>query len=74
MSARIGTFETEAAQVRADDGVTIRDAERLAYYRIYRAVHGGPPRGDPGLPKECPDCHARGPEGTYCRVCGAYPI
>lgn len=28
----------------------------------------------PALPKECPGCHARGRDGTYCTVCGAYPI
>jgi len=69
-----GGFPAEAARVLAEDGVAIRDAEHLAYYRIYRAVFGGPPRPDPSLPKECPGCHARGPEGTYCTVCGAYPI
>jgi asparagine synthase (glutamine-hydrolysing) len=64
----------EAARILAHDGVRIRDAEHLGYYRLYREVFGGPPRSDPALPKECPGCHARGPEGTYCTVCGAYPI
>jgi len=73
-AARVADFEAEAARVLATDGVRIRDAERLAYYGIYREVFGGPPRADASQPKECPDCHARGPEGTYCRVCGAYPI
>jgi asparagine synthetase B (glutamine-hydrolysing) len=72
--ARVAGFDAEAARVFASDGVRVRDAERLAYYRIYRDVFGGPPRPDATKPKECPDCHARGPEGTYCRVCGAYPI
>lgn len=67
-------FAEEAARVLTQDGVRLRDAEHLAYYRIYRTVFGGPPRGDHSLPKECPGCHARGPEGTYCTVCGAYPI
>jgi asparagine synthase (glutamine-hydrolysing) len=73
-TARVDDFEAEAARVRASDGVRVRDAERMAYYRIYRDVFGAPPRPDPAQPKACPDCHARGPEGTYCRVCGAYPI
>lgn len=73
MSDQVADFPGEAARILAEDGVRIRDAERVAYYRIYRDVVG-PPRGDPAMPKECPDCHARGPEGTYCRVCGAYPI
>lgn len=68
------TFLPEAARILAEDRVRIRDAEHLAYYRMYREVFGGPPRADPALPKECPSCHARGPEGTYCTVCGAYPI
>ncbi|MBI2772956.1 MAG: hypothetical protein HYX56_00475 [Chloroflexi bacterium] len=65
---------SESGRVHAEDHVRIRDAEHLAYYRMYRTVCGGPPRADPSLPKECPGCHARGPEGTYCTVCGAYPI
>jgi asparagine synthase (glutamine-hydrolysing) len=73
-AARVPAFEEEAARVLASDGVRVRDAERMAYYRIYREVFGGGPRPDPEQPKACPDCHARGPEGTYCRVCGAYPI
>ncbi|GAC1457786.1 MAG: asparagine synthase C-terminal domain-containing protein [Candidatus Limnocylindrales bacterium] len=73
MSARVTDFPGEAARILREDGVRIRDAERVAYYRIYREVLG-PPAGDLAMPKECPDCHARGPEGTYCRVCGAYPI
>jgi asparagine synthase (glutamine-hydrolysing) len=73
-AARVPDFEAHAAEVFAADGVRVRDAERMAYYGIYREVFGGGPKGDPTKPKECPDCHARGPEGTYCRVCGAYPI
>lgn len=64
----------ETERILARDRVRIRDAEHLGYYRIYRDVFGGPPRADRSLPKECPACHARGPEGTYCTVCGAYPI
>lgn len=67
-------FVPEAARILAEDRVEIRDAEHLAYYLMYLDVFGGPPRGDPALPKECRGCHARGPEGTYCTVCGAYPI
>ncbi len=75
VAARVGdTFAAEAARILEQDRVRIRDAEHLGYYRLYREVFGGPPRPDPSLPKECPGCHARGPEGTYCTVCGAYPI
>lgn len=75
LAERLGPiFPSEAARILAEDRVVLRDAEHLAYYRVYREVFGGPPRADPSLPKECPGCHARGPEGTYCTVCGAYPI
>lgn len=74
MEGSVTDFGTAAAAVRERDNVRIRDAESLAYYRLYREVFGGPPRPDASLPKLCPDCGARGPEGTYCRVCGAYPI
>ena len=67
-------YTTESAAILAADHVRIRDAESLAYYRMYRGVFGGPPQADPSMPKLCPDCGARGPDGTYCRVCGAYPI
>lgn len=73
MTDQVADFPGEAARILKEDGVRIRDAERVAYYRVYRAVLGRP-QGDAAMPKECPDCHARGPEGTYCRVCGAYPI
>lgn len=73
MSEQVDDFPREAARIFKEDGVRVRDAERVAYYRMYRDVFGAP-RADPAMPKECPDCHARGPEGTYCRVCGAYPI
>jgi asparagine synthase (glutamine-hydrolysing) len=75
IAAGVGdAFAAEAARILDQDRVRIRDAEHLGYYRLYREVFGGPPRPDPSLPKECPGCHARGPEGTYCPVCGAYPI
>lgn len=72
---RVGQqYEEEVARVLACDGVRIRDAEHLAYYRIYRGVLGRSPRGTGDGSKECPGCGARGPGRTYCRVCGAYPI
>lgn len=75
VAARVGDdLAAECARILAEDGVRIRDAEHLAYYRLYREVFSGPPRSDQLQPKECPGCHARGPEGTYCTTCGAYPI
>ncbi len=66
-------YDAEAKRVLERDGVRIRDPEHLAYYRIYRDVFGRSPRGTGDGPKECPGCGARRPDGTYCRVCGAYP-
>lgn len=74
MRGTVADFPAAAAAVLVSDGVRIRDPESLAYYRLYRETFGGPPKANATLPKECPDCHARGPDGTYCRVCGAYPI
>jgi asparagine synthase (glutamine-hydrolysing) len=75
VAARAGDgFAAESARILAEDRVRIRDAEHLGYYLLYREVFGGPPRADPSFPKECPGCHDRGPEGTYCTTCGAYPI
>lgn len=67
-------YEAEAERVLARDGVRLRDPEHLAYYRIYRDAFGRGPRGSGEGPKTCPGCGAHGPDGTYCRVCGAYPI
>jgi len=67
-------YEAEAAEVLARDGVRLRSAEHLAYYRIYRDVFGRSPRGSGDGAMECPACGARRPEGTYCRVCGDYPV
>jgi asparagine synthase (glutamine-hydrolysing) len=74
MARTVADFAADAELALARDGVRLRDAESAAYYGLYREVFGGPPRADPAMPKACPECRARGPEGTYCRVCGAYPI
>lgn len=66
-------LEAEAARAATADGVTIRDAEHLAYYRAYRR-HNPPPRElAPGADRRCPDC--RGPlpaAARFCRTCGWY--
>lgn len=72
---RVGPrYEAEAAGVLARDGVRLRNAEQLAYYRIYRDVFGRSPRGSGNGAMQCPAGGARRPEGTYCRVCGDYPV
>ncbi len=74
MADLVADFAAEAEWILASDHVRLRDPESLGYYRLYRGVFGGPPKPDSEQPKSCPECHARAPEGTYCRVCGAYPI
>jgi asparagine synthase (glutamine-hydrolysing) len=36
--APAGAFEAEAARIRADDGVALRDREHLALFRLFRAA------------------------------------
>ncbi len=57
-----------------EDAVTIRDKEHLFYYEIFRNVVGIPhPVNEYG--KLCPYCNSNViNNGTFCRICGAYPI
>lgn len=72
LADRLGDdLEAEAAGVADEEGVEIRSAEQLAYYRAYRRHHPPPADRDPGTDRRCPDC--RGPlagDATYCRTCG----
>jgi asparagine synthase (glutamine-hydrolysing) len=56
------------------DGVRIRDKEQLAYYEIYRRIHG-PPRPLDLSRRACPACGSNVPDAaTFCTTCGEYPI
>ncbi|MDG6918674.1 MAG: hypothetical protein JRN62_04465 [Nitrososphaerota archaeon] len=56
------------------DGVRIRDKEQLAYYDVYRRVHGPPRPLDPSR-RACPACGSNVPDAaTFCTTCGEYPI
>ncbi len=62
-------------EILANDRVDIRDAEHLAYYRVFRAAFGE----DVPIPRfasdPCGGCGYELPDRRtdYCRVCGAFP-
>jgi asparagine synthase (glutamine-hydrolysing) len=64
------------AEVHRDDRIDIRDAEHLAYYRVFRKVHLGRLGERTFEPATC--CAHCGfglprPTSTFCLTCGAYP-
>ncbi len=60
------------------DNVTIRDKEHLYYYQIYRKYFPAPiddPANQIQTYKICSYCKSKlGYHGSFCKVCGAYPI
>jgi asparagine synthetase B (glutamine-hydrolysing) len=68
-------FEAERRRILAEDRVTIRDPEHLAYYRRFRAVFPDGLAGPRFGPSGCDGCgYDLEPPGTLlCRTCGAYP-
>lgn len=75
-AARISDLEFSQKKKKYfdDDGIVIRDKERLFYYEIYRSEFGKPHTEDNSA-KACPDCGSNVKEGTaFCRICGAYPV
>uniref|UniRef100_A0A7C3FDC4 Asparagine synthetase domain-containing protein n=1 Tax=Candidatus Methanomethylicus mesodigestus TaxID=1867258 RepID=A0A7C3FDC4_9CREN len=66
-------FKEAALKVKEVDGVTLRNAEHLQYYQIFRALFG-PPK-PPASGRACPFCRgAVNGETRFCRTCGAYPV
>jgi asparagine synthase (glutamine-hydrolysing) len=71
----VETLEAEKERIAREDRVEIRDAEHLAYYRIFRRVFGDAPP----LPRYLGECCAKcgfqlpTPESTFCVTCGAWP-
>ncbi len=57
------------------DGVDLNSPERLWLYEHYREAFG-PPSRRLGEGRRCPSCRGpvERPEGSYCRICGAWPI
>lgn len=72
LADRLGEgLDDEADRVADQEGVRLRSAEQLAYYRAYRRHHPPPTDRHPGTDRRCPAC--RGPlddDATYCRTCG----
>ncbi len=70
-----GEVAAERDRIAREDRVEIRDAEHLAYYRVFRAVFGpAPPTGRFGE-NSCAKCgfELPRPDATFCITCGAYP-
>lgn len=69
-----GEFERKVRRYLEEDKIALRDKEHLFYYEIYRSILGIP-RGDESYGRTCPKCGSNvGPEASYCRTCGAFPI
>lgn len=67
-------FESARKKILEKDGVTIRDKEHLAYYRLYHSIFGPPTPKDPHA-RSCLQCTTNVPlETNFCTTCGAYPV
>lgn len=68
-------LEREQHRILRDEGIEVRDAEHLAYYRVFREEF---PKG-PQVPRHgadpCPKCGYELPsrESDFCITCGAWP-
>ncbi len=67
-------FRNCAEDIMKKEGVRIRTAEHLHYYRIYRELVGLPPTVTADE-KACPDCKGGiAKTASFCKICGAYPV
>ncbi len=68
-------FVAAQDRIRREDGVAIRDAEHLAYYRVFREVFSDHPPVRRGGPDPCPHCGFELPDlsSDFCVTCGAWP-
>ncbi|KAI8350546.1 hypothetical protein B0O80DRAFT_500736 [Mortierella sp. GBAus27b] len=73
-------LKKEQEEILANDGIKIRDAEHLRYYRVFKKVIGGDPSTYPEtLQKDgrdpCPGCgfNLTKPDQTFCVICGQWP-
>jgi asparagine synthase (glutamine-hydrolysing) len=71
----LAALAAEQERIRCDERVTIRDAEHLAYYRIFRIVFGDAPPLRRFGKNACVGCGFDLPrdDSTFCRTCGAFP-
>lgn len=69
-------LERERTRILSEEGVRLRDAEHLAYYRVFREVFGDRPPLVRGGADPCPDCgfelHSK--SSDFCITCGAWPV
>lgn len=65
-------------RIAKNDMVTIRDKEHLYYYQTYRKYFHAPiydPVNQNLNFRKCSSCHSPFSwEGSFCKVCGAYPV
>lgn len=78
--ARTPLDPTEAARIKTEDGVIIRDAEHLHYFRVFKGLFGTEKGIEiPGWPRHgsdpCLECgwQLESPTQLFCVVCGCYP-
>jgi asparagine synthase (glutamine-hydrolysing) len=71
----IEDLAAEKERIAREDRVQIRDAEHLAYYRIFQRVFGDTPPRSRYLGDCCSKCGfpLPTPETTFCVTCGAWP-
>jgi asparagine synthase (glutamine-hydrolysing) len=69
------TLAEARRRIRREDGVVIRDAEHLAYYRVFKEVFSEDPPLRRWGPDPCPHCGFELPDraSDFCLTCGAYP-
>lgn len=71
----VESLEDEKKQIAREDRVEIRDAEHLAYYRIFRRLFGDASPHPRYLGYCCSKCGFQlpTPDSTFCVTCGAWP-
>ncbi len=68
-------LELEQRRILREEGIEIRDAEHLAYFRVFREVFDGKPPVPRHGADPCPKCGYELPsrEADFCVTCGAWP-
>ncbi|KAF9175122.1 hypothetical protein BGX21_007355 [Mortierella sp. AD011] len=79
-STSLEELKEEQDRILAEDGVKIRDAEHLEYYKVFKRAFGDDLSTYPEkLRKDgrdpCPGCgfNLSSPEQTFCVICGQWP-
>ncbi|KAF8941000.1 hypothetical protein EDD21DRAFT_350142 [Dissophora ornata] len=73
-------LKREQERILAEDGIKIRDAEHLQYFRVFKKVFGNDKSTYPEKLKKdgrdpCPGCgfNLTTPDQTFCVICGQWP-